>query len=248
MDNNNNKRKVKELNLSTNLKYDLSYETMDYYSCQYGSSCCDNDFCRCREITGYDFSNAFYNAQNFIINYSPSSLFEELYLEIMWLKNQKKGDLLNDWFEGHSDRGYYGEETYSVTPTNIFLKVFKNFINLPIQKKFEEALKSEYGFILPALSNPVSFSFEKVKFKDIVADKKVQLNTSNHFSYNFCVSQYNKNMYNKEKFINHLFLFPMCIKEDTGKYRIVDGHHRYKAFSSSNSFNRKSIHIFCVRK
>lgn len=192
--------------------FDYDYDT--YRACHHGSSCCDNDYCRCGVI------------QDARITEVPSEyLVEELKKSIN--KKRKWTDFENyclgrlfishglykpDSYELRVCGGYYGQEIDGIDCSfwDSFEKDVQEMLLLDDNEKIRYVLKKEYGYLLGGLDE-ATFEIQLVKYADILPPDDYRRLEGESIDFNS----------------------PIGIFKPIGeKYRIIDGHHRWKKSES----------------
>ena len=190
--------------------YSFDYDYDTHHPCQYGSSCCDDDYCRCGII------------ENTRVKSVPTeSLIAELKESIE--KNRKWSDI-EDYCIGRlftSNKlwdtdsyslkvcgGYYGEEIDGIESDawDKFVDDVLKMLLLEDDDKIRFVLNEEYGHVLPELQE-ASFELRLVKYSDIIPP-----------------DAYRRTVGNCNDFSSAIGVFKPVGK----KYRIIDGHHRWK--------------------
>lgn len=132
-------------------------------------------------------------------------------------------NLGNDAFEISWSAGYYGDEIDKVSfdlnssDCKKFQKIIEAYNRLPsLDDRVKMTLNLEYGYIIPKIDKPMSWSIEKVSLKDVIINEKAL------------------ERINKLDAMGYANYPPSChgvaIKQD-GKYKLIDGYHRYAAWT-----------------
>jgi len=188
----------------------LSVSYDERHPCQEGSNCCDNDYCRCGEISNVKV------LKPINIIHECLSLNDGFFLERI-LSHFKLYS--PDTYEGHPESGYYGDELGEITIKNKekVIAVLDEFYKCEtLRSKVEFILELEYERIA---SNVVGRRW----YKKTVSISDIDL--GNHVHYKKCDLV--------ERYVD--YPFPRCILvEENERYRLVDGYHRLKAVSGKS--------------
>lgn len=208
------KEKAKKAMVLGNLQYmGIDYDYNTYYACHGGSSCCDNDYCRCGVIEDARVTNIV-AADKFVeTHWNKNSDIEKYCIERI-LTNCRWYD--SEYFEVQSCGGYYGEEIGGVyfNNANVCNLLIGDLLSLETDaQKVEFVLNLEYGHILDAVKD-LDWSIEHISKDKIVFGQK---------------DHYHKLDETVVKgYADYSFPRGICRKLDT-HYRVVDGYHRLKA-------------------
>lgn len=189
---------------------DYDYNT--HHACNYGSSCCDNDYCRCgvindARIVSVDLDqlmSALVKKQNLSVidHYVLDRLVRicELYSKAHW--------------EVNIQSGYYGQEVSGCRGNFEPLIVHLRKINeLSGVDKIKYVLEAEYGYLTEFIKTMQAVCVEEVKLSDI------DLFNDNHM----------KKLKHVDIYKDHKL--PRAVVRHNGgsRYAIVDGYHRVMA-------------------
>lgn len=136
-----------------------------------------------------------------------------------------------DSWEINVGGGYYGEEIYSVGPTDngknvLSLRINELFI-LNDLEKIKALLICEYGYLIPIVEKANSFKIKKVKLSTIQPGNEFYFSKLNEYR---CYDNYDG-------------IISVCF-EQNGNYRIIDGYNRY----ASAKFKNKDIVSIIILK
>lgn len=186
--------------------FKIKYE--NYRSCQHGSDCCDNDYCRCgiienAEVTEVGDITGCFETSNEFSKYCVDRL---LVARKIW--DSDKWEVRVQW-------GYYGQEIDGVYLKNA--EAIENEVNkllgLSDADKLKYVLNLEYGYILDVLENK-AFEICEVDKSSIIFGQEGH--------YKKC----DKDIV--EKYRDYELPRGICVKDGT-KYRVIDGYHRISA-------------------
>lgn len=115
--------------------------------------------------------------------------------------------------------GYYGQECNGISlddiTKNIAIKHINNLMSQSDSQRVEYVLQLEYGYTLPILSGKT--------WKLLSVDRN-----------NIIVGQ--EQYYDRKlmplivtKYVDHQFPIAVCVLENGGRYRLIDGYHRFAA-------------------
>ena len=194
--------------LKRNFMYTVEHEA------DYGRRCdrsCDEGICRCStienarvtEVNTEDISDKLVRKadQNSILHYCIERILvsEKLYDPDMW--------------DVYVAPGYYGEEVRSVTVdiSAPIIDKLKKLVTMTNIQKIKYILTEEYGYLLPPLDAYKNVVIHTAKLSNVIP-------TQNYYKAKVDASIY------------HSRSLPYCVVESgDGKFKIVDGHHRYAA-------------------
>jgi len=197
--------------------YAFEYNCDYYYECQHGSSCCQDDYCRCGKIVDLVITKV---PNEEIIKELKSTLkpgkrpkpiwsdienycIERLFV-IHKLYKPEKYDIA---IEG----GYYGQELgdayFAYNDDVKFYDDAREMLALNDNDKIRFILNKEYGYISDDLKN-TEFFIEYIQYSDILTPIDLRRCNGESYSYSDIIGIY--------KLIGD-------------KYRIIDGHHRWLA-------------------
>lgn len=216
---------VELLEKKNNLLYAIGHHTETSTSCN-ESGCNDGFCCRCRTI---------YNCR--VIN-EPSNWFK--LCEQIWEKETPIDDVLAsrfvarlfdpDKFEWEKSSGYYGEEMRSITfKDDNFWKKAHTFNQLDTTHRLQMVLNFEYGFVLPDIAAVEEWQLIQVPYSDIVSNIKVNNERFKQYKDHLEYHQRWKLGSQTPEFVELLKLYSPIVMLEAGKYRIIDGHHRFAA-------------------
>ena len=225
--------------INEGVKNQFHYSGVDYsydsYECSdMNCGCRDNsDYCRSSQYKGLRVSKIDLNSIRFhFLEKSNSrkdiqSVTDTPFIHYCvdrLLRIHKVFD--NDLWDITTCHGYYGDEINSITFNGFdsLVSDIKEVLLLPENKQVPFVLKKEYDFILDSLKNK-SFSILKVDINDIVIGNK-------EYKKKVCVRDY----YFDESLPVGVFL------KEGGKYRLIDGYHRYCLLKT----NTKKINIIAA--
>ena len=200
--------------------YLFEYDYDIYRQCEHGSYCCDRDYCRCgvitdERVTEVPSESLIIEFKNFIDKKKKWNDFENYCLGRLFISHELYE---TEKYELTTCRGYYGEEINGVCCDcwDKFEKDAIEMLSLSDDDKIKYVLKKEYGYLLDGLEN-AAFEIKFVEYSDILPPDD----------------------YRKVKGKSVDFNAPIGIYKPIGeKYRIIDGHHRWK-----NSEDRKYVYI-----
>lgn len=204
--------------------FDYDYDT--YRECENGSSCCENDYCRCGVI------------ENIVIKSIDTDYLVSTFQDALLGKKHKWTDVEKYCFGRlftamkmydtskysiHTCGGYYGEELdgASCDSWNEFEKEFKKMMELEDDDKIRFVLEKEYGHVLEELKD-AKFEYRLVKYSDIMPPDNYRKVDGECYDFSSAIG--------------------IC-KQFGDKYQIVDGHHRWKKYEYFFEVN-----IFVVNK
>ena len=211
---------------TTDIKYSLNYETKEYYPCMNGSDCCDNDYCRCRQITGLEFDKN--EGQLDLLEYVTPNSPEDAALWGWYLRRLSLDEHDVNWY---SSMNYYGEEVEWIHPTAHLVNQLDRFDCADPIDKLQICLNTEYGYISrPVLEKLVQGKLELKR----VSPKKIAATTSQLDKSNVDFLRWRYAESEKIKDTHALFAL-----KDGDMYRLVDGHHRFKHWQQLYSSKKK---------
>jgi len=188
-------------------RIDFDYDTS--HDCQSGSSCCDDDYCRCGKITNVRITDvSFYEDQSI----KKLKLVDQYYVDRVI---RLSGVLQHENWDVNICGGYYGEETNGAildyTAQGDFEKHLREGSALSDADKFKKLLEIEYGYVLDVVK-PLN------KIRLLERNPKSLLLFNDHY---YC--KIDPNLYK-----NHAL--PVCVARKEGnKYIVIDGYHRLAA-------------------
>ncbi|UCG02573.1 MAG: hypothetical protein JSW11_00990 [Candidatus Heimdallarchaeota archaeon] len=177
---------------------------------------CD-DYCRCARITDTKVNELYYNSiLNTVIPQKHKQTILGYCVERIL---QLCGALDKDNWEVRVESGYYGEETRGISLSFLVGKTvighILKIINLPSSKQIEYILELEYGYVLPSL---LGRNWRITEFP------RNSINLGQEKYYDKKLSQEIV-----KKYQDHEFPICICINEEYGIYRLIDGYHRFAA-------------------
>jgi hypothetical protein len=192
--------------------YYFEYHYDIYRACLHGSNCCDNDYCRCGEIintqiTSVDLSKLLEATMNEVDKKRKYTEVERYCIGRILIQN-KMHDLCN--YELVIGGGYYGQEIIGVNCHNLrsCIIAVRKMLMLPNDDaKLKFIIHNEYGYLLDEMKD-VSFELKEVRYKDILPPIDLRRIDGESYDFNSAIGIYKR------------------VGDD--KYRIVDGHHRWK--------------------
>lgn len=197
----------------------IEYDSETYHPCQNGSTCCDNDYCRCGKIqnarvTDFDINKFIHSFSNEEIpNYFLDRIFSIAKVD-------------TNSFEVEVEGGYYGQETGAIT-LHCDFSLLNDRIT-PYTSDIELvklALEFEYDSLLPIVKKSTSASIKEIDRSLIIAGSKSQIEMVKKTSY-------------PERYKNYDYPIGVCVMNAKRKYRLIDGYHRYAA-----SFEKKMVKV-----
>lgn len=217
------------MEILNDFQYLVKYDYNTNYSClEYG--CRDEGICRCSKI-----SNAKVEEIDLI------SITNHLYDKLIDIKSSRRNKRLNNilygcdideyclnriltinklWdkeiYEINICRGYYGQEVESITMQDSILRKIENefeevFLLDSLSDKIRYILTLENGYLLDIIKN-VDFVFAEINKSDI--------NIKNSDNYIKSIIKNKFHFYEDYPYLHGV------LKEKSGKYKIIDGHHR----------------------
>jgi len=225
-----------EVDFWWNAIVDCDYDS--HYPCHNGSDCCDNDMCRCGQITNIRITKKDYlGVFDMIVADGKNKEFNKI-LAFMLLKN-----LIRDAeFDAPVSGGYYGEEIGSVKPENEqeiknLLAQFNSLSTSP-DEQLLLVLGKEYGYVLPRLKLLKGWSYKRIPLGEVKFTEEVLMRTSNDI-----VSRYENFIFESDRKDDPHF--PGIICDESNK--IIDGYHRLAA-CKRNLDDKKLISIISPEK
>lgn len=203
--------------------YYFEYDYDTYYACHHGSSCCDNDYCRCGVINNTQITKV-------DLDYLLRATFEEIdKKKKTWTDIDRYcvGRLLiaHNMHDGSNYEltvcgGYYGEEISGIYSNSIYAymnDVREMFALSDDNARIKFVVQKEYGYLLDDMHDAV-FELKTVKYSDILAPLDLRRVEGESHSFDTAIA--------------------ICRHIGDDKYRIVDGHHRWK-----NAEGQKKVKI-----
>lgn len=217
----------------TDLKYMVDYEYDSYYPCQHGSGCCDDDYCRCCEISNVRITNV-------PINYFVEFLCGKAKKNLSKEENKKDTILRycvdrilrlhqiydNNNFDTSVRDDYYGQEVGTIylkqNCCNIINTSLSQLKSLPDIDKIKFVLELEYGYLLDKIKTSTLLVIVEVTGSDIIHSN----------------GEYIKKIKQDDVYKDYNLPMAVCVSEGK-KYKIIDGYHRisYIRNSKQKSFN-----------
>lgn len=203
--------------------YAFDYDYDIYRACQHGSDCCDNDYCRCGEIqngkiTSVDLDYLFKQTTDEIDKKRKYTEIERYCIGRMLIHHKMYDP---ESYELLVCRGYYGEEIDGIECYNShsYITAVREMLMLPDDDaKIKLVIRNEYGYLLDDMKG-ANFELKEVRYEDILPP--IDLRRTEGESHDFGCA------------------IAVCKRVGDDKYRIVDGHHRWK-----NAGGRKKVKIF----
>lgn len=214
--------------IDKNYKYHCDYDYESYFPCQNGSDCCDNDYCRCEEITKVWITET-PNLEGLALReFNKRKTKKEKGFKVSEIDAYCLERILsinNLWdpeeWTINIGPGYYGEEIDSIKINHFAAKKIKeetaHLLKLKTNRqKIEYVLTLEYGHVLPALKNKI-WKVKKIKKEDVSYPKQWfgKLNQDAATAY------------------TERILPRGIVLEEEGRYRVYDGRHRIYAAKGS---------------
>lgn len=199
--------------------FEFDYDV--YRPCQRGSDCCDS-ICRCGKlqdvkIESFDILG--------VADFLKKALLDKKHKWTV-VENYCFGRLFTimklydpEQYEPTTSRGYYGEEIDGayVNEWLEFEREFKKMIKLNDDDKIRFVLEKEYGYLLEELKG-AQFECRSVDYTDILPPIDLRRTDGDSCDFSSAIA--------------------IC-KQMGDKYRILDGHHRWK-----NANGWKKVDIF----
>lgn len=232
-----NKGKI-VLDLSGNLQYHLDIEYEYIHNCsEYG--CDDEGICRCGVIVDTKLEPmSAHRAVSLAESFFQEGEGEEgnfgFALAVRYLKQLFTN--ADDHFEIRTCGGYYGDEldgVYAEPGAEVALQsqcdVFNSMTN---SERVKLVLEMEYGKLLPEVAQYSSWKLVDLPVEQVHADKGVLARVSNAIvtTYLHFTPWYDTRGYYWRK-NSHWFPGIVVIPKETGEYRVIDGFHRYLAWT-----------------
>ena len=224
-----------DITKKNNLKYSVEYDTEESHNCdEYG---CD-PYCHCgvidRIIVKYDKKTSF----NFV-NEFWKDMTTPSYLSSVLAERYLSRRITSDDFTYEACRGYYGEELDSITLENrSALDEFEGFSDNT--ERLYEWLTLEYGRVLPEIYDACSFwKLDLINISDIEDRTLPKLNKSFLLeNYLTEIKKPGKSKTGATAFVQQHWIHkdhskyfaPLCLPTKDGKYRLIDGRHRFFAY------------------
>lgn len=210
----------------------LEYEYDSYYPCHDGSNCCDNDFCRCREIQN---ARATIIRPRLIADQIIGKMDNTIYAYCVdRIVTKAVSSYVNhpeDLFEVHAEGGYYGEEIGEIKMCSSVAEEITKKIRLlgemrSNRERILYVLDNEYGHILPAIQKAKSWVVKDVDFSQI------DIGQPDHYK------KLEQNVV--DDYVTYDLPRAVCLKKGD-RYRLIDGYHRVAAFEKNRKGNIKII-------
>ena len=224
------------IDLSGNLQYQLEIEYDYDYDCDaYG---CDY-ICRCRTIvnTRLEAMSA-YKAVSLASSFFQDGEGHEgnfgFALTVRFLKHLFTN--VDDFFEIRTCGGYYGDEIEGVFAESgaeyHFQKQCEAFNAMTNSERVRLVLELEYGHLLPEVEKIDEWQLIQLPVSEVKADGGVSDRTSRAIvqSYQWLTPWYNAK-YTAWKEHKDWFPAVVAIPKKAGEYRVIDGFHRYRAWT-----------------
>lgn len=196
--------------LNHNFQYDVE---IDWESSRHCLSAGCEGVCRCATIDyseiEADSIDLEYISSYFLLRQDRESILH--YCVERLLTTFVKAYDPDAWTVGITN-GYYGEEIDEVLLEIMGQDqgIFLDLLEMSNVDRIKHILTQEYGYLLPEIEQKTRASIKKVSITDVVP---VQ---------NAYPKQVSPDVYGERE-----LPVAVCIKTSAGKYRIIDGHHRY---------------------
>jgi polyhydroxyalkanoate synthesis regulator phasin len=219
--------KKKNNHLFENCKYyygEVDYDTS--YNCDDG---CD-PYCRCGEIENERMTSIDYNAiAQDVMDYLNCEDDNVLYPLSKYIEKTVNSDSFNI----HVENGYYGQEIGSIElnsgTVSVIIEYAQNLINKSSETLITEGLIQEHGYLLnrnESISDVINHEWKLSEFLDKLV-----------------ITNFNPNKEKIQKLIDAKYFNGFITKDDNGKMKLIDGHHRFQALINS-LFNNDVLEIF----
>lgn len=202
--------------------YSFDYDYDVYRACENGADCCRYDFCRCGVIQNARILKLPSNILETYMDEFRPPLKEKSPKKYTVTKKQPWSDLemycldrlfiINQMYDLNKYRvyatgGYYGEEIGGVNiEDSTFRADVNKMLNMPDNEKIRFVLNREYGYLLPELEK-ADFVIEEINYADILPPDDYRRTVGDCELRSAIIGVY---------------------KRLGDKYRIIDGHHRWK--------------------
>lgn len=221
-----------------NIQYYIEYNAETYFPGCAGCGYYDDggcvDYCRCESIESVRV-NRFYNWLRFNhFNYVSGTTVEKA-LDVWFLQKLNKKFDLENYFTFEKEPGYYGEELMGIYATDALIEVFNKFNTLPLIEKLYFVLDLEYGRILPILKN-----INNLECKIVYMNKVVPTSNMKQMDAQL-VSNLTRRLGQRSSADS--ILPTLCVDNGNGKYKLIDGRHRYQAHKQ---VNKRKINIMLL--
>lgn len=191
---------------------------------------CVNDYCRCGIITNARVTGFYGGSKELLTSKDDIGPIEEYVLDRI-VRHTSAWDM----FTVSVERGYYGQETGSVlidTSSKAYqefnrkIELFNRLENTT--QRVQMALNFEYGYLLPEITSIEEWDVLDLVIDTVHVDKKIMSRTSDE-------------VVNKYKY--EIPDIKGVVVKDGEFYRLVDGFHRYAAWTKDKQKQRKNIKV-----
>lgn len=198
---------------------DYIYDT--HYECQEGSTCCDNDYCRCGVLQ--DLKATSINPRMIsdrIIGKMSNVVHAYCVDRIVMKAVTPYVSHPEDLFDVHACSGYYGEEVGEIKmSSSVGDDIAKKLRVIGEMRSNRErilyTLNNEYGHVLPAVEKAKSWYVKKIDFSEL------EIGQPDHYN------SLDSNVVDAYK--DCTLPRAVCLKSGD-KFRLIDGYHRVAAF------------------
>jgi len=208
---------------------DLDYDIV--YDCKKNK--CSKNTCYCPLLENIKVKINNYTAFDIVKSlWTNSSIYDlEFILYYNWLKRK----ITPNSFKVDTYKGYYGEEI-----GGIYLDFFALGINyfeyLSNKEKIEFILNEEYKYLLPEITKVKEWQVKKVNISEIEDNTEKELDIN--YIESFKIDRFSHSIpHEKEIYLdiyNYINAFnPICLNNN-GKYRVIDGRHRFYVLKNYN--------------
>jgi len=236
------KAKIRNDPMRFDITKDLHYggvevEYSTHHPCQNGSHCCDDDYCRCGEITveGIESINTLslihccFSTEKSILNIEDHQSFLYAMERLFILSNLIDKD--SAW-DISVEGGYYGEELGACKLQHQLAEKIQSqaleFMKMSREQRINHVLLAEYGWLLPHVED-ATYSVQSIPL-DMVRPSDTW---KKRFS----------NADNKKWFLQDEIPRGIVRVVPNGRYKIVDGHHR---ILSAREAGKKEIRVYVI--
>jgi len=222
-----------EFNTSKNLKHTLNYDTIGDYPCRKigNSDYCDG-VCRCYTISSVEINTSPCEAGSVLLSILVrdwKNIEDNNRLKFYCLERAFRKHFCGEMFEATWSSGYYGDEVDSITIDKSssawadFLRDVNQVFILgkpDLQEIVQRTLLIEYHILLKKIQEVDSWEIKSLHMKDVEADQRVLSQ----------VDQQIAQGYLREPPLHEVQGVAIF---DGKKYRIIDGFHRFAAWSGA---------------
>lgn len=240
----NKAKKIRNDPLKFNITVDLNYSGVEldrstYHPCQNGNSCCDDDYCRCGEITidgiakvnPLGIIHSCFPSEKCILNIEDNQSFLYAMERLFILSDLDSKD--SAWDISIED-GYYGQELGDCKLQSKLAEKLQAqglaLIGMKREERINSVLLEEYGWLLPHVED-VTYSVESISM-DLVRP-------SDTWKRRFSNVDHDKWELQDDIPQGIVRVVP------NGRYKIVDGHHR---ILSAREAGKKEIRVYVVQQ